>query len=152
MTSKDNSEKVKVFANLEVHEEEGYVAVSVNPKIYPLDIVYSASYCFLDRAYVVLGGDPNEEILVELRHKEGKKDLETLGRDFNNELINYAVYNVQSLRNQGIRDAIVSKAIGADCGCEDGTELENEEISEDDYIDDPLGIAKPWEETHGKGN
>jgi His-Xaa-Ser system protein HxsD len=128
-------ESVRTISNMELHPD--YVLLSVNPKIYPLDIVYSASYAFLDRAYLFINGDPEKEILVELRSKTAG-DLEELGREFNNELLNYAVYKLQSDKNQDIRQMIVAKAV----------QMNNPECSEDDYLDDPLGIAKPWEETH----
>ncbi|MFH0874557.1 MAG: hypothetical protein V1859_01375 [archaeon] len=147
MTSDDSS--VKIIGNIELHEDEGYAILSVNPKFYPLDIVYSASYTFLDRAYIFLNGNPEEEILVELRYKENNGDLEILARDFNNELINYAVYQKQSEKNRDIRQAFVNKITqtNSDCAC-DNDNISPDNI-EDNYIDDPLGIAKPWEETHG---
>jgi len=150
-----NEPDIITIDNLEIHSKQGFVAVSVNPKIYPLDIVYSASYVFLDRAFVTLDGDPLVEISVQLRYKEGKGDVEALGRDFNNELLKYAVYKMHSEQSKGIRDSIVARALQTnngdeDCGCSDNDDTE--EDSDEDYLDDPLGIAKPWEETHsGEG-
>jgi His-Xaa-Ser system protein HxsD len=134
-----DEDKVRVVGNLEMRP--GVVAVSVNPKIYSIDIVYSASYVFLDRAYVVIDGDPESEIIVELRPKDTKTDIEELGRDFNNELINYAVHRFQNEQNQGVKEAIVKRALATN------SEEAEQEMS---YIDDPLGIAKPWEETHNE--
>jgi His-Xaa-Ser system protein HxsD len=153
-----NDSDIKTVDNLEIHENEGFVIVSVNPKIYPMDIVYSASYVLLDRAYVVLDGNPEEEISVQLRHKDGNGDVESLGRDFNNELLKYAVYKMHSTESKGIREQIVARALqtnlddGDGCGCsEDETGDDKDSQSDDDYLDDPLGIAKPWEETHKEG-
>jgi His-Xaa-Ser system protein HxsD len=141
---------IKTVDNLEIHGKEGFVIVSVNPKIYPMDIVYSASYVLLDRAYVVLDGNPDEEITVQLRHKDGKGDVESLGRDFNNELLKYAVYKMHSTESKGIREKIVARALQTNmdddgCGCSDEDAARE---PDEDYLDDPLGIAKPWEETH----
>ena len=97
--------------NIEIHKDEGYVVVSVNPKIYNLPIVYSAAYVITDRAYVILDGDPNEEILVKMRPKDKNYDLEKLGRELNEELLNYSVYMVQSVQNKEIRDAIMKRAL-----------------------------------------
>ncbi len=107
----DEKKDVKVIGNLEINNNEGLLVVSVNPKIYPLNIVYSASYVFIDKAFVVIDGDPKEEILVELRPKDKSQDLEEMGRDFNNELLSYAVYEAQSLKNAPIREAIVKRAM-----------------------------------------
>lgn len=109
-TSKKTEADVYVLNNMEVHREGNYLIVSVNPRLYPLSVVYSAAYHMLDEAYVILFGDPNEEILVEMRPKDKKTDVELLGRKLNNELVNCAVYQVRSERNRTIRDAIVKKA------------------------------------------
>lgn len=127
---------------MEINKKEGYVLISINPKIYPLDVVYSAAYVLLDKAYVVIDGDPEEEIIVEIRAKEKKGDIEEIGHELNNELINYAVYKTQSEKNQPIRQAIIQRALLTN----------NFEATTDttDYIDDPEGIAVPWEEKYGK--
>lgn len=123
--------------NIEVNPDGNFVLVSVNPKIYPLEIVYSAAYTFIDRAYITLDGNVSDEILVELRPK-ASQDLETLGREFNNELVNYAASAVQSLRNQEVRDAIVRRAFLTNSG--------SKEQSADGFVSDPEGIAQPWKQ------
>lgn len=144
MVEKENSAKIKVIDNLEVHSD--HVVVSVNPKIYGLTIVYSAAYVMMDKAYVVIDGDPEEEILVEIRPKD-KRDAEEIGRDFNNELINYAVYQAQSAANQEVKEAIVKRAMMTNVGSDFVEEDEDDDAS---YLDDPEGIAVPWEEKYGK--
>ena len=139
-------ENVRVIDNLEIHED--HVIVSVNPKIYSLDVVYSAGYVLMDRAYVVIDGDPEEEIIVELRPKK-RDDLEILGRDFNNELINYAVYKSQSEANREVKETIVKRALLTNVGEEEAEEKE-EDFEDESYLDDPEGIAIPWEEKYGK--
>lgn len=133
--------ETKSMSNMEINKKEGYALISINPKIYPLDVVYSAAYVLLDKAYIVIDGDPQEEIIVEIRAKEKKDSLEEIGHELNNELINYAVYKTQSEKNKEIRQAIIQRAL-----------LTNKfESSESvDYIDDPEGIAIPWEEKYGK--
>jgi len=131
------TEETQIIDNMELNRKENYVIISVNPKIYSLPIVYSAAYVFLDKAYVILDGDPKEEILVKLRPKKGQ-DLETLGREFNNELLNYAFYAVQSERTKSIRNAIVQRALL--------THAQSEESNQPEFIEDPENIAKPWKE------
>jgi len=135
---------VESKSNLEIHRDKNYVLVSLNPKIYPLDVVYSTCYVFMDRAYIVIDGDPAEEIIVELVPKEKGYDLEKLGREFNNELLNYAVYKVQAERNAGIRQAIVQRAL-----LTAGSGLLITESEDEDKFEDPEGIAIPWEEKFG---
>ncbi|MBD3202663.1 His-Xaa-Ser system protein HxsD [Candidatus Woesearchaeota archaeon] len=160
--AKKKSEQVKIISNLEIYPKEKYVIVSVNPKIYPMDVVYSASYVFLDKAYLILDGDPEEEIIVELRPKKKDQEIEILGREFNNELLNYAVYKNQARESKNIKEAIVNRALETNSECRDvshepkknfETKSFEEEIEYDEdmsYVDDPLGIAVPWEEKYGK--
>lgn len=134
-------------SNMEVHEKEGYILISINPGIYPLDVIYSAAYVFLDRAYLLLDGDPKKKIIVEVRPKEKtKSNLQKLGREFNNELINYAAYKEQSKRNASIRQAIVQRALLTSDTAGQVGQAERDL----DYLEDPDGIAVPWEEKYGK--
>jgi len=120
--------------NFRVNPDEDTVSIYINPKIYPLEVIYSAAYIFIDRAYVLLDGDPENEIIVVMKSKINPDQdvLEKLAMDFNNELLHYAVYVIQAARNRGLREAIVRRALA--------TNLE-ENV---DYADDPEGIAKPW--------
>ncbi|MFH1294914.1 MAG: His-Xaa-Ser system protein HxsD [Candidatus Aenigmatarchaeota archaeon] len=135
------------FKNFEVDKKENSIFVSINPKIYPLEVIYSAAYMFIDRAYLVIDGDPETEIIVQLKAK-GDEDLEKMGFEFQNELVNYAVYVVQAARTSDIRKAIVQKALGIGekeekiCECESETP---------EPIDDPLEISKPWTPESAKG-
>jgi His-Xaa-Ser system protein HxsD len=136
-------ESVKIFEN------EGYALFSVNPKIYPLELIYSASYILMDRAYIFLDGDPQTEILVELRKKEGiKESIKKIVFDFNDELLNYAVYKQQSEKNKGVRDAILRKVILEN----DPQSIKNQEpiLGEQEKFDDPEEILKLWEESEKK--
>lgn len=96
--------------NLEIDEKEDMVLVSVSPRIYPLPVIYSAAYAFIDNCYVLIDGDPREEVLIELRPKT-KMDLKILGREFNNELVNYANYAAQCARSAKLREAILKRVL-----------------------------------------
>lgn len=126
------------------------VVVSVNPKLYPIEAVYSAAYVFMDRAYIVLDGDPEKEILVKIKPKS-EESLENLGNEFNNELLNYSDYLTRAKETKKLREMLLQRAI-----ITNDPELapqEKEECFEcidEDYIEDPEGIAVPWEEKYGK--
>lgn len=127
--------------------ESGSKTVIVNPKIYPLDVVYSAAYVFLDRFYVLLDGDPGKEIRVVMTPKAGTA-AGNVEKEFHNQLVNYAFYKRQSERSSDIRKAIMQRALAT-------TELAADPVPEGpepdaDYVDDPEGIAVPWEEKFGK--
>lgn len=139
-------------SNLELNKKENRVLVSINPKIYPLDVIYSAAYVFLDKAYVLLDGNPKEKVTVELKPKE-KHDLEKLGREFNNELLNYAQYKKQAKLNAPIRQILLQRALITNDPSlvEKEDDLDLDDLDDDlDYLEDPEGIAIPWEEKYGK--
>ncbi len=94
--------------NLEIHKDK--VIVSVNPRFYNIDVVYSSIYMFLDRCYCKVNGDPTDEIIVELKPKN-KSDLEILGRELNNELVNYVVIGIRGRRTIDMRTEIVQRAL-----------------------------------------
>jgi hypothetical protein len=100
--------------NFELHD--GFVVLSVNPKIYPLDLVYSASYLFMDRAFVLLGGIPSEEITVELKPKDKSLDLEVLARDFNDELVRQATWPSDTVRVEAPIDEPLGLPLEETCG------------------------------------
>jgi len=128
--SQELKNEAKGISNVELDRKNKFFIVSVNPKIYPLEVIYSAAYVFLDKAYVLIDGNPDEEIFVQMKPKDKKEDLERLGNEFNNELVNYAFYVVQAVRNQPLRKAIIERALMTNlqeptekeycetCGCE----------------------------------
>ena len=113
--------------------------IKINPKIYPLDVIYKAAYVMLDKAFILLDGNPETEVIVKIKGKNGED--EKLKDEFSSELLNWAVYKDQSEKNAEIRKTIIQRAL-----------LTNgfEEKKDDDYLDDPEGIAIPWEEKYGK--
>ena len=91
---------------------EDHILCTINPKIYALETVYSAAYILMDKAYILLDGDPEKEIIVEIRQKKQPKiDLEELAIEFNEQLLNYAVYKVQSERNKGLREIMMQRVM-----------------------------------------
>ncbi len=96
--------------NFEISPDTKTVKVFVNPKLFPLTVVQSAAYTFIDRAYVLIGGDPDTEIIVEFTPKTSKENLELLAREFNNELINFAIYEIQSRRTLRMRELLLQRA------------------------------------------
>lgn len=101
--------------NFEVDAKKQFVKIFVNTTLFPLSVVQSAAYAFIDRAYVQLEGDPNTEIVVTMKPKDSKKanlkDLEIMAREFNNELINFAVYEMQARRNLRLREMLLRRAV-----------------------------------------
>lgn len=91
--------------------KDGSAFVSVNPKIYPLDVIFSAAYVFTDKNYIVLDGNPEEEVIVEIKPKEKTDEMEKIAMEFNNELVNYGSYAVQLARNAHLREHILHRVL-----------------------------------------
>ncbi len=152
--------------------------IKINPRIYPLRVIYSSSYLFLDKAYIFLDGDPEKEVLVSITPKDGF-DLQQIAGEFKNELLNASLRYQISKENRKIREFIVGSALVSatekrdfypqnECGCvpkparrDDQTVLKNKrnkagkkETSQpdEDRTDDPLGIGVSWEEKYEKSS
>ncbi|MFW6025216.1 MAG: His-Xaa-Ser system protein HxsD [Candidatus Woesearchaeota archaeon] len=134
----------------EINKKEKCVYALVDPNFYPLEAVYDAAYNFLDRAYILFDGDPQKEIKVRLKGKEelNKSELELLAKEFFNELINSGLRRKISKKNKNIREYMVSAAlIGASKDLQNKIHKESIDSEEDNnWEEDPLGIATTWEE------
>lgn len=117
----------------------------VKQSIYPLDVVLGASYVFMDKCYVFLDKGDAKHWMVRLRPKANTSDKQftAVVGEFENELLNQALRVKISRRTEKIRDAIVHRALYSAL-----TEPSKDVLEDDlgDFLDDPLGIAVPWEE------
>lgn len=113
----------------------------LNSKIVSLEAVYSACHAFLDKFYVFLD-KKNENIIVALQPKNTDKiNLKTIEGEFRNELLSNLLREKISQNNAKIREFIISQALYSSVSSE-----MSELLSDNDYQEDPLGIAIPWEE------
>jgi His-Xaa-Ser system protein HxsD len=156
--------------------KDDMISFTINPKIYSLETIYSTAYVFLDRAYIKLDGDPEKEIIIQIKLKKSqdKKDtkeiLEQISNEFLNELINYSDYHTRAKASKTLRETLLQKSLfelatyknqlnspptpNQNVCEEDYDEEFNkilEEIENDDSPDeDPDDIAIPWEEKYGR--
>lgn len=157
--------KKQGIKNIKTNTKKAKIILKINPQIYPLEVVEGAAYTFIDRAYIDIGGNPKRQITVLLSGKEdmGQREIERLVGEFKNELLNYALRREINNNNKEIREYIISRALfSAVTSPEEEFEIikkkkkETEKkdralkIKKGDYIDDPLGIAVPWEAKYGK--
>jgi His-Xaa-Ser system protein HxsD len=139
--------------------DQSSLDLTVNGRIYPLEAVMAAAYTFLDRAYVLLDKDKND-VRVRLWPKEGRAAAATEG-DFYNELLNEALRLKIAKQNQQVREMVINRALFAATNTNveeevldraldslDNLDDLNLDLDSDnlDFLDDPLGIAVPWEE------
>ncbi|MEZ4265636.1 MAG: His-Xaa-Ser system protein HxsD [Myxococcota bacterium] len=132
--------------------KDGKLVLSLDKGIYPLEVIYGASYIFIDRAYVLLGKS-GDNVTVEIATKDGRDEaaLRALAGEFSNELLSQALRRRITKENQNILETIVSQALAGATGAMVPSAFEDDEDDDDlDFLDDPLGIAVPWEERFKK--
>jgi His-Xaa-Ser system protein HxsD len=139
--------------NPSVQAAKNTVKLEVDEKIFPRPVAVSAAYMFLDRCYVRLESAPRRRILVRMKGKRklSKARLTALADEFENELLHQLIRHQVAQKTNQLREVIVGRALfSAEPAGEAGEQPE--ETGEDlDYLDDPLGIAVPWEEKYGEG-
>ena len=136
--------------NPTIQAAKNQARIQVDEKVFPRDVVVSAAYMFLGRCYVRLEQAPRRHVLVQLKGKKrlGNKQLANLAEEFENELLHQLMRRQVAERTDGLREVIVGRALFS--AEPEGEDVEPAEPQEDmDYLDDPLGIAVPWEEKYG---
>ena len=141
--------------------ETGALTVKLRKGLYPMDAVYGAAYVLIDRAYVLLDKDDKGNVLVHVQAKQGKrdeKDLRALAGDFANECLSQVLRGRIMKEHKNRIETIVAQAVagglGLGGGGGGGDDLGLDALDDDDdaldFLDDPLGIAVPWEEKYKK--
>ncbi|MDP3043534.1 MAG: His-Xaa-Ser system protein HxsD [bacterium] len=130
----------------QINSPKNQITFFLDSKLYPIEAIYGAAYVFIDRAYIFLDGDPQKEIIICLKGKKKMnfKELEGLQGEFYNELLNYLLRVKIAKRNKKVRDFIVGTALVSGSNIFDSSP----DGSDNDYLDDPLGIAVPWEDKY----
>ncbi len=136
--------------DIKIEAAKNRARCEIDEKIYTRGVVVSAAYLFLDRCYVRLESAPKKHIVVQLKgkRKTAKARLRALADEFGNELMHQLMREQVAEKTDGLREILVGRALLSAVPMEDeGSLPESEE--EQDYLDDPLGIAVPWEEKYG---
>lgn len=132
------------------------ITLALEIGLYPTEVLYGAAYVFIDRAYVLLDKDDGDgraaRYLVHLRGKTPLKaeQLRALSGEFGNELLSQALRRKVVKANQKIIEEITTQAIAGAAGGTLPTDFLDAGDDGLDFLDDPLGIAVPWEEKFKK--
>jgi len=95
--------------NVEFDKESNSALVSINPKIYKLGVIFAAAYVLLEKAFIVLDGSPDDQIVASIKPKK-PEGIEEIVSEFNEQLINFAVNFDQSDKTRNIREEFIKQA------------------------------------------
>ncbi|MBM4396582.1 MAG: hypothetical protein FJ087_12950 [Deltaproteobacteria bacterium] len=151
-------------SNVAVEVAGGAAVVVVHKELYPADVLFGTAFAFLDRAFVHLDVVDADRTRIELTARPGV-DAATIGGEFKNELVTQAVRLKLAQDTGEVRTMIVGRAIAEAVPIEQPPAFSDriepelppevakilaEEEDALDFLDDPLGIAVPWEDKYGK--
>ena len=116
--------------------ENDFIKIYLNPKLYNLETIYSSAYQLMETVNIILEGDPDVEVIVNLSYKEKdntEKELTELAKEFSNKLINYSYYKINTKNKALLRSLLLKKSfeniiledIGDDEESENQTKDEN---------------------------
>ena len=137
---------------------------SLKKELYTKDIIYRVCYSFIENYYIFLDID-DKSWLINLKTKDNSpiKNLQNLKGEFNNSLINESFRDSLLDKTKKIKEIIIARALYGSDNSSIDTEGNFEDLINsddysfiddeyDDYLEDPLGIAVPWEEKYKNDN
>ena len=158
--SKDASNTLQLFDGAKSY------SFTVNRRIYGVDALLGTAYAFLDRCYILLDVADKDHYKVTMWAKPYViQSLDELAGEFMNELVNEALRYKIAKQTERTREMVLARAIGHSIPAEpqpqeseapledlppEVARILEEEDDSLDFLEDPLGIAVPWEEKFGK--
>ncbi len=96
--------------------EKESVIVNVDSSVYGKETALAAAYAMLGKAHTIVGKaeGKNNAFWVKLTPLEGKatpKVLEELAKEFNDQLVNYAMFYQESAKNDELRKVLIATAL-----------------------------------------
>ncbi len=133
--------------------DDGWAQLRVDTHVFSIDIVRRTSFTFVENYYVFLAWEDEQHMLVTLTAKRMPVDdayLQNIAGEFANEALNQALRDQLMKDTRSLRELIVGRALFAAVN-QPRVENDLDFLDDDeDFLDDPLGIAVPWEEKFGK--
>lgn len=138
--------------NPQVNTAESSARVVVDERVFPRPVSLAAAYRFIDRCYLRLERMPRRQLLILLKGKQRlpRKELVALAQEFENELLHQLMRHQVSEKTAALREVIVGRALWSAEPVRPQAGAKNAPEENLDYLEDPLGIAIPWEEKYGE--
>jgi hypothetical protein len=88
-----------------------HAIIKIDPKIYPLSVIYMTASTFVDKYYVFIEGDPEKQIKVTLKPKPKINcNPKKLTKEFHNGLIQFSAQLTRFVMSANILDEIIDRA------------------------------------------
>jgi His-Xaa-Ser system protein HxsD len=87
--------------------------IKLNKNLYPFDVVVSACYALMDKAYFIFDEDDRGNIIVRSEAKEPEVGIGFLLKE---ELLSCLDYHKQTKKNKALRQDILKRALMLDMG------------------------------------
>ena len=106
------SSKFPTSAGVAVDERGPSVLLTLDPGLYPEDVVLKAAYWLTDRCYVHVNRSSDGRLLAEIRAKDGEdaSNLADISGEFCNALIDFAIRARVSEETKDIQEALLQRA------------------------------------------
>ncbi len=135
--------------------DDGWARLRVDTHVFPIEIVRRTAFTFVEHCYVFLAWEDEQHLSVTLTTKRKPADeeyLQNVAGEFANEALNQSLRDQLMKDTRSLRELIVGRALFAAVNqpslADDLDFLDDDD--DGDFLDDPLGIAVPWEEKFGK--
>ena len=113
---------------------------AVPKSLYPPQTVLKAAYAFIDICYIHIDETPDSWI-ISMSAKDSSADIDTLGREFENELLSQAVHLSVYDQTHAIRELLLARAMSSSMVLEEDLNepIRHEEAGiSDEELDDIL--------------
>ena len=111
------------------------VAIAIDLRIYPIDVILRTCHAFTARCYVFPHIDKDGRVVVEVEPRDANDPLRDLAGAFSNALLDQQLRATIGEETRAIRELLVAQAF-----CE--ADLLDRRDSESDEHADPRGIAR----------
>lgn len=141
--------------NFYINEEQNYIELYLNEKIYNLSIIKKALYNFIDDGYFILNyadADADADtIIAKIFLKEHTTNKELFVKELYNELFNESIRFDVMKQTKNIRELILGRALYSTCiDTEKNENEEKNEMQTDDNNYNINNIAVNWFEGNNK--
>ena len=98
-------------SNIDYYQiKENRIFLRINTSVYSFEVIISTLYPYLEDNYIILDGDRNSTVNVEIKPKR-KIDLDEFANEIFNRLFLYNIHEMSQNKNRDIIDNIMKNTL-----------------------------------------